>query len=490
MTLVHRVDFPEQIGSLTEYMRHRGGRGLTAAQSMTSDQIIDVVLASGLRGRGGAGFPTGRKWRTVADMHSSELPTSVVINAAEGEPGTFKDRHLLRIDPYQVIEGALIAARAVKANEVIIALKKINVEHQQILARAIDEVLEAGWADGVDVHVVLGPDEYLFGEESALLEVVDGRNPFPRIAPPYRRGVVELVDTAADIGTKSGLSAHVHMAGAAGDAPPALVNNVETISNVAHILARGADWFKTLGTEKSTGTFLCTVTGATIREGIGEVIAGTPLSEVIEEIGGGMAPERWIKAIISGVSNRVITADLLETPVSYEAMQPLGIGPGSGGFIVFDDQTDMISVAAGVAEFLAIESCGQCSPCKFDGLEISNKLAALCRNEASPQDWKAIEHRLDTVATGARCALASQQQSTVASILEVFADEVEAHLAKTAAPVTPFLVAELRDLADGVAVWDERHADKQADWSYDTSWSGTVPADLFGDHREGGKLAE
>lgn len=490
MTLVHRVDFPEQIGSLSDYIRHRGGRGLKAAQAMTPDEIIAVILDSGLRGRGGAGFPTGRKWRTVADMHSRELPTTVVINAAEGEPGTFKDRHLLRIDPYQVIEGALIAALAVQATEVIIALKKINVDHQRILQQAISEIAEAGWAEGVDVHAVLGPDEYLFGEESALLEVVDGRNPFPRIAPPYRRGVVELVDTNADVGTESGLSAHVHMAGAAGDAPPALVNNVETISNVPHILARGAEWFRTEGTEASTGTFVCTITGSTERDGVGEAIAGTPLSQVIEDIGGGMPEGRTVKAVISGVSNRVITSDQLETPVSYEAMQPLGIGPGSGGFIVFDDQTDMVSVAAGVAKFLAVESCGQCSPCKLDGLEIADKLALLCRNDASRQDWAAIQHRLDTVATGARCALAGQQQATVASILEVFADEVEAHLTKQAAPVEPFLIAELRDIDAGVATWDERHADKQPDWSYDTTWSGRVPADLFGDHREGGRLAE
>ena len=482
MTLVHRVDFPQPISTLADYVRHRGGRGLEAASSMTPDDIIAVVLASGLRGRGGAGFPTGRKWRTVADMHSDEEATCVIVNAAEGEPGTFKDRHLLRTDPYHVIEGALIAARAVQGSEIIFALKKVNTIEHEILEGAIAEVIDAGWANGLSIRVATGPDEYLFGEESALLEVIDGRNPFPRIAPPYRRGVSEETSS-------SGLSARVKMAGPGGGAP-ALANNVETFANVAHIVARGAEWFRTSGTSQSTGTFVCTITGSTTREGVGEIRCGTPLTDVIAAIGGGMPEGRTIKAVLCGVSNRVITPELLDSNVDYETMQPLQVGPGSGGFIVFDDTIDMVAVAAGVARFLAIESCGQCSPCKLDGLELATKLTALCHNQASARDLERIMGRLDTITTGARCSLASQQTITVGSILQAFPADVAAHLDGTAVPVEPFLIAELRDVANGVASWDDRHASKQPDWSYDATWSGKTPADLYTEHSGPNHLAD
>ncbi len=489
MTIVHRVNYPTPIESLDDYIRTRGGRGLEHARTMPPDEIIEAITASGLRGRGGAGFPTGRKWRTVADAHAASLTTTVVVNAAEGEPGTFKDRHLLSIDPYQVIEGALIAARAVGAAEVIVAVKRINEQHIAVLSRAIGEIVAAGWADGCTVRVAEGPDEYLFGEESALLEVVDGRNPFPRIAPPYRRGSTEVVMTDADVESGSGLSAHVVMVGS-GSAPPTLVDNVETLANVAHILARDAAWFRTLGTEESPGTFVCTVTGATKREGVAEVACGTTLRNVIDLVGGGMPDGHTIKAVLSGVANRVITPDLLDTPVAYETMQRLGIGPGSAGFIVFDDTTDMVAIAAGVARFLAVESCGQCTPCKTDGLELANRLAALCRNDASRTDWEQIERRLGTVGDGARCALAGQQVATVGSILEVFAHEVVAHLDGSAAPTEPALIAELRDIEGDEALWDERHAAKQPDWSYDAEWDGHSPVERFMDHRAEDRLAE
>ena len=188
----------------------------TPARS-SAEAIIDEIEASGLRGRGGAGFPTGRKWRSVAGFASDVLATTVVVNAAEGEPGTFKDRTILRLNPYEVIEGALIAARALDASD--------DRHRHQGVVRAGDRPAprrpsprwtEAGWTDDVDVSVFEGPEEYLYGEETALLEAIDGRPPFPRIAPPYRRGVVEVVETDADATAGSGLSAHVEMAGGRG----------------------------------------------------------------------------------------------------------------------------------------------------------------------------------------------------------------------------------------------------------------------------------
>jgi NADH-quinone oxidoreductase subunit F len=486
MTLVHRVLHPTPIGSLDEYLGVGGGRGLDAARGLSADEIISEVGASGLRGRGGAGFPTGRKWRTVRDNAAQVERTSVVVNAAEGEPGTFKDRTILRNNPYQVLEGALIAARAVDADQVVVATKEAFTVEVGRLRAAIADIERAGWCDGIVIEVILGPHEYLYGEETALLETIDGRYPFPRIAPPYRRGVREVVESPADVNSGSGLSAHVEMAGPSHetDAPPALVDNVETLANVAQIFARGAAWFRTVGTAESPGTIVCTVIGATRRHGIGEVAMGTPLREVIDEIGGGARPGRQIRAVLPGVSSAFIPASALDTPASYEALAAVGSGLGSGGFMVFDDTDDLVSVAAGVARFLAVESCGQCSPCKLDGLRIAELLDDVRRSEAGSDELDELRKRIATVVDGARCSLATQQQTVVASLLDRFPDDVNAHLDGKTPASEPELVAELVDIDDGVARIDEHHLAKQPDWTYDATDSGKSPAERLGEHRE------
>jgi len=484
MSLVHRVLPPSAFATLDDYVKAGGGRGLEVAREVEPAALIDEVEAAGLRGRGGAGFPTGVKWRTVAANRSEVEPTTVVVNAAEGEPGTFKDRTLMRMNPYEVIEGAVIAARAVRATGVLIATKARFTTEVTRLRAAIAEMEAAGWLD-VPVDVFEGPEEYLYGEETALLESIDGRPPFPRIAPPFRRGVDEVVETAADATSDSGLSAHVEMAGAgAGDpAPPTLVDNVETLANVPKIIARGKDWFRTEGTDESPGTIVATVTGGVTRAAVGEVLMGTPLREVIELVGGGPGPEREIKAVLTGVSNTVLTGAQLDTPVSYEGFRAVGSWLGSASFIVLDDEADMVAVAAGVSRFLAVESCGQCEPCKLDGLELADKLAALAGNRANDADVTEIRRRVDTVGDRARCSLAAQHQAVVGSILLNFDGEVRTHLARTAEPVAPMTVTELRDLDDGGARWDEGHVRKQPDWTYDAEWSGKVPADVMADRR-------
>ena len=492
MTIVHRVLFPHPIADLDEYLERGGGKGLEAARKVEPAALVAEVEASGLRGRGGAGFPTGTKWRTVAENVSPVLPTTVVVNGAEGEPGTFKDRTILRIDPYQVIEGALIAARAVGATSVIFGLKESFGEEVARLRRAIDETTAAGWNEGVEIDVFEGPNEYLYGEETALLETIDGRYPFPRIAPPFRRGVTEVVDTAGEASSGSGLSAPIEMASPGGDAvaPPTLVDNIETLANVGKIIARGADWFRTAGTEESPGTIVCTVTGSVQRHGVGEVQMGTPLREVIETIGGGPQDGRRIKAVLPGVAQGFIPEALLDTPVSYEALAGIGSGLGSAGFIVFDEADDMAAVAAGVSRFLAIESCGQCTPCKQDGLQLAALLDKVCHSDAGDADMATIQKRVDTVADGARCYLAQQHQNVLNSLLELYGEEVEAHLEGTAPGVDPELIAELVDIVDGVATWDERHREKQPDWSYDEEDSGQVPAERYGEHRAPQTLPE
>ena len=485
MTIVHRVLYPHPIADLDEYLVRGGGKGLEAARQVEPLALIEEQEASGLRGRGGAGFPTGTKWRTAAENQSTVVRTTVVVNGAEGEPGTFKDRTILRNNPYQVVEGALIAALAVGADQIIFGLKASFGPEVARVRDAVAETVAAGWARGLDLEVFEGPNEYLYGEETALLETIDGRHPFPRIAPPFRRGVREVVEHADDTRSGSGLSAHVDMAGPGGDqvAPPTLVDNVETLANVPRIVARGADWFRTEGTEKSPGTIVCTVTGSTRRHSVGEVQMGTPLREVIETIGGGARPGRRIKAVLPGVATGLVPEALLDTPVTYEHLAAIGSGLGSAGFIVFDDTVDMAAVAAGVSRFLAVESCGQCTPCKQDGLQLADLMAQVCRSEADDHDLATIQKRVATVADGARCYLATQHQTVLASVLEQFPDDVAAHLRGEAPAVEPELIAELIDIEDDSAKWDGRHRDKQPDWSYDAQYSGKAPAELLGDHR-------
>jgi NADH:ubiquinone oxidoreductase subunit F (NADH-binding) len=487
MTLVNRILPAEPLATLDAYLAAGGGRALDAARRIDPDTLIAEIEASGLRGRGGAGFPTGTKWRTIAANRSPGVPTTVVVNGAEGEPGTYKDRTLLRADPYSVLEGALVAAIAVGGAEVVVALKaREPVEHRRV-ARAIHEMRTAGLLGELDITVAAGPDEYLFGEETALLEVVDGRAPLPRIAPPYRRGVVEVVEHEDDVDSGSGLSAHVEMAGPGPEtvAPPALVDNVETLANVTRIVAEGADWFRSLGTEASPGTIVCTVTGDVRHAGVGEVPLGTTVRAAIDAIGGGAATERPVKAVLNGVSAAPLPAALLDTPLTYEDMAGVGSGLGTASLIVVGEGTDMTAVAAGVARFLAVESCGQCTPCKADGLTVADTLDRLCAGNGDQHDLDTVTKALTTIADGARCNLASQQQVVVGQILTAWDDEVIRRATGDAETVAPVLVAEVTALADGEVTYDEGRRTKQPDWSHDDEWSGSYPADELAEHREG-----
>jgi NADH-quinone oxidoreductase subunit F len=486
MTLVNRVLPAQSVATLDAYLAAGGGRALDAARRVEADTLIAEVEASGLRGRGGAGFPTGTKWRTIAANRSPELPTTVVVNAAEGEPGTYKDRTILRRDPYSVLEGALVAAIAVGGDEVVVALKDKEPVERERVTRAVDEMRAADMLGELDVTVVTGPHEYLFGEETALLEVVDGRAPLPRIAPPYRRGVVEVVEHDDDVDSGSGLAAHVEMAGpdAGTVAPPALVDNVETLANVTGIVAEGAAWFRGLGTEGSPGTIVCTVTGDVRRPGVGEVTLGTTVRAAIDEIAGGPAEERPVKAVLNGVSAAPLPAALLDTPLTYEDMAGAGSGLGTASLIVVGEGTDMTAVAAGAARFLAVESCGQCTPCKADGLTIADALDRLCAGAGGQHDLDTVTRALTTVADGARCNLASQQQAVVGQIVAAWHDEVVRRVTGSADAVAPMLIAEVTSLADGEVTVDEARRTKQPDWTHDEEWSGSYPADELGEHRE------
>ncbi len=474
------------VTTLAEYRAAGGGAAIERAGELGADGVIDEITRSGLGGRGGAGFPAGRKWAAVRANCSELEPSAVVVNAAEGEPGSFKDRAIMRANPFAIIEGALVAARAVGADQVIIGTKRTFTREINGLQAVIAEIQRAGWADGIDLSVFEGPSEYLYGEETALLEVIDGRYPFPRIAPPYRRGIDEVVDRPGDVTSHSSSAAHVELAGPGDEAvaPPALASNAETFVNAALIIARGVDWWRSVGTPDSPGTIVCTVSGDTRRSGVGEFAMGTPLREVLETLGGGPRDGRSWVAAISGVSNPFVPAEMFDTPMSHEAMRAIGRGLGTGGFIVFDDSTDFVGVAAGMSHFLAVESCGQCAACKGDGLAISAVLDRLARSAVHPDDLDVLQTRLTTVADGARCNLATQQQVVVGSVLELFAETVAAHAHHEAPPVEPEAIAAIADLDDGLAVLDPHQAAKQPDWTFGATDSDKWPADRLDDHRE------
>jgi NADH-quinone oxidoreductase subunit F len=391
------------------------------------------------------------------------------VNGTEGEPGSFKDRMLLRRNPYRVIEGALIAAEALDADPVVIAVKASFEREVHRLNLALDEIAKAGWTDR-QLVLFEGPSEYLYGEETALLEVVDGREPFPRIAPPFRHGV-------DDVGPDPVSAAGSVLASPGGQTPaaPTLVNNAETLANIPGILAEGAQWFRQAGTDESPGTVICTVSGGGRRAGVAEFEMGTPLREVIETIGGPGAP---IRAVLSGVANPFLPGDRLDTPVTYEAMQAAGTGLGAAGFLVFSEADDLAAAAAGVARFLAVESCGQCTPCKQDGLAIAEILSRVVCGQPQADDAEELASRVTTVGDEARCGLAGQQQRVIGSLLELFPDAVRAHFEDAAVPDDPVLIAPLVDITDdGRAIIDERHRAKQPDWTFDEIYSGQAPAD-------------
>lgn len=480
MASVSRTLPPAPVTSVQQYLEGGGARGLAAAREVEPEAVIADIEASGLQARGGTGIPCGPKWRTVrAYGIGAAVPPSVVVNAAEGEPGSFKDRAILYRNPYQVLEGALIAAHAVGASDVIIAMKRMHADVRRRTAEAIDEARAVGWLDGVDVQVFAGPNEYLYGEETAMLEAIDGRPPFPRIAPPYRRGVHDIVDRVVGVDSDSASAAHVELAGPSSDAvgSPTLVNNVETLANVPAIVVEGPEWFRSIGTRESPGSLVCTVTGATRRHGVGEVPMGTPLREVIDLIGGGPNPGRVIKAVMGGAATPLLTADQLDTPVSNEGMKSVGGWLGCGGYIVFDDHSDMAAVADGVARFLSIESCGSCVPCKDDGLALAELFGRVRRSQATHHDLAAIADRLRTVTIGARCNLAVQYQLVLQSILDNFGDEIDAHVRGNTTAATPELIASIVDIDGPLAVLDEAHRGKQPDWTFEARWSGKLPVD-------------
>jgi NADH-quinone oxidoreductase subunit F len=448
----------DPVPDLDTYLRGGGGRGLARARAAGADQLISELRLSRLRGRGGGGFPTARKWAGIRDAGPGRR--FVVANGAEGEPGTFKDRALIRHNPYLVLEGLAIAAAAVGAEGAYVTTKASYQREAERLESAIEETSAAGWFDTIPVTLVLGPDEYLFGEEKGLLEVIEGRDPLPRLLPPFQHGLF-----ATDVQT--GWEATDGPVVGPGQANPTLVNNVETLANVPLILARGPEWFRTQGTEGSPGTIIATVTGDVVHPLVVEVPLGITVAELIE-LAGGPLPGQTVQAVISGVANGVLTQSMLDVPLDYEALVATGSGLGSAGFVVYDDRACPVEIARMVSRFLYVESCGQCRSCKFGCGEITRALEALSEGTGSDHEIEVIGARLRSVTDQTRCYLATEEQAIISSMLQHFPEEFALHLEGRCSKEhpRPLQVPKIVDIADGVVTWDEHQAAKQPDWTY------------------------
>jgi len=451
----------QPVTSLDAYLAtDTGGLGVEAAQRLGPKGTIDAVAASGLRGRGGGGFPTGRKWAGIAGQQG--MRHYLVCNGAEGEPGTFKDRALLRANPYAVVEGLIIAAFAIGAEEAFICIKRSYERELAAVTRAVQDFQAAGICTDCTVNIVAGPDEYLFGEEKAMLEVIEGKPPLPRWFPPYEHGLFASGPQEGwEAGPRRGANQRPDQSN------PTLVNNVETLANVPFILARGADWFRSMGTEHSPGTVVATVVGDVVAPDVGEVELGTPLHAVIDAVGSGLLAGRTVKAVFSGVANPVVTAADLSTPLSYEGFEAIGSAMGAAGFIVYDDTACMVEVAATFSKFLSVESCGQCPPCKLGTGAITAALDDIASGRGTAASIELIDHWIPEVADANRCFLPVEEQQMLGSILRTFPEDFESHLEGACPSRRRIAIPKLTDLENGVAYYDERQMRKRPDWTYD-----------------------
>jgi NADH:ubiquinone oxidoreductase subunit F (NADH-binding)/(2Fe-2S) ferredoxin len=390
---------------LEEYLVHGGYQGLRKAMTMTSEEICTEMLASGLKGRGGAGFPTGMKWNFARKVTSDVK--YVICNGDEGDPGAFMDRSVLEGDPHAVIEGMLIAARAMEATngvfyiraEYPLAVERIEKALRQARAAGLvgKNILDSGWA--FDFEIRLGAGAFVCGEETALIASVEGLRGTPRPRPPFPavKGLWEK---------------------------PTCVNNVETLANVPRIMLRGSAWFAAKGTDKSKGTKVFALTGKIKNNGLVEVPMGITLRQIVETIGGGTGTERKIKAIqTGGPSGGMIPEHQFDTPVSYEHLQQLGSMMGSGGLIVIDDKDSVVELARFYLDFCVDESCGKCAPCRIGGTQMLAMLDHIVEGTGTADDVRKIKKVAKAMQKASLCALGQTAPNPTLSALKHFESE-------------------------------------------------------------------
>ncbi|MBZ0296116.1 MAG: NADH-quinone oxidoreductase subunit NuoF [Anaerolineae bacterium] len=405
-------DIPD-INKFDVYMDNEGWAGFKKALSMKPSEVIDMVKASGLRGRGGAGFPTGVKWSFIPQ---SEPVKYVVVNADESEPGTFKDRQILENNPHQLIEGAMICAYAIQATAVYIYMRGEFWDIAHNLDKCIDQayeagfigenILDSGWTCNLYTH--LGAGAYICGEESALLNSLEGLLGQPRVRPPF----------PAQKG--GGLYREA-----------TVVNNVETLANAPWILRNGADEYKKIGTEQSSGTKIFCVSGNVKNPGNYELPLGTTFRELLFDHAGGPPEGHEFKAILpSGASGPIVHAsdEVLDTPLTYEDMQKVGTILGSASVIVMDDTVDITWVASKVTKFFKHESCGKCTPCREGTYWLDKVLDRIMAGEAKPEDVKLIDNVAKNMAGVTLCALGDFAANPIIYTIKNFPDDFNAHV--------------------------------------------------------------
>ena len=400
--------------SIEEYIAYDGYFGLAKALAeLTPAQVLQTVKDSGLQGRGGAGFPTGMKWQFVANQAADTR--YIVCNADESEPGTFKDRLILEGDPHAVLEGMALAGYAVGAHEGWIyirgeyTLAKERLEHAIKQAEALgmlgDNIMESGFSFHIHIHA--GAGAYVCGEETALLESLEGKRGIPRIRPPYP--------------TVSGYHGM-----------PTVVNNVETLANVPAIIREGVTWYRALGTEKSPGTKVYTMLGDVNITGLIEVPMGITLREVIEIYGGGMKDGKAFKcAQTGGAAGSIIAPALLDTPMDFATMQQNGAALGSGALLVCGADKCIVDLAYVLMRFFATESCGKCVPCRIRTLRMMECLERLRQGRALPGDLEDLERTAHQVIQTSFCGLGQGAPVSILTALRHFREEFEAHAAGT-----------------------------------------------------------
>ena len=396
--------------NIDEYIAFDGYKAIEKVLTeMTPEEVIDIVSKSGLRGRGGAGFPTGKKWSFAkAEINEQKY---IVCNADEGDPGAFMDRSILEGDPHCVLEAMAIAGFAIGANqgyiyvraEYPIAVQRLKIAIKQAREYGLlgDNVLGTGFKFDIDIR--LGAGAFVCGEETALLESIEGKRGQPRVKPPYP--------------ASKGLFGK-----------PTVINNVETLANITKIILNGAEWFSSIGTENSKGTKVFALGGNVNNVGLVEVPMGTTLREIVFDIGGGIPKGRQFKAAqTGGPSGGCIPAEHLDTPIDYESLASIGSMMGSGGLIVMDDTKCMVSLAKFYLEFTVKESCGKCTPCRIGTKRMLEILEKLCSGEGEEYDIYRLEKLAINIKKASVCGLGQSAPNPVISTLKYFREEFREH---------------------------------------------------------------
>jgi bidirectional [NiFe] hydrogenase diaphorase subunit len=419
-----RID-PERI---EDYIAADGYAALyQALREMTPRDVIDQIVTSGLRGRGGAGYPTGLKWTAVAKAADGEK--YVICNADEGDPGAFMDRSVLESDPQRVLEGMAIAGYAVGASKGYIYVRAEYPLAVKRLRTAIAQAERLGLLGkdifntpfSFEIKVRLGAGAFVCGEETALIASIEGRLGRPRPRPPF----------PAEFGLWG---------------CPTLINNVETFANVRTIILKGGQWFAGIGTAKSKGTKVFALAGRVCNTGLIEVPMGTSLREIVFDIGGGIPEGRRFKAVqTGGPSGGCIPEQYIDMPVDYESLAQVGSIMGSGGMIVMDESSCMVDVAKFFIEFCMSESCGKCAPCRVGTAQIYHLLDSITRGEARPEDLILLEELCDLVRHTSLCGLGQTAPNPVLSTLRYFKDEYTAHIMERACPAGACRMADLEE---------------------------------------------